>query len=162
MEGRPGSGQIGILGPVGLLGDGPVPLGGVKERCLLAALAVHCGEAVSAASLVDALWANDPPRTATKTLQNYVLRVRRALAQAKGATIVTLPDGYCLRTAPDATDAGLAESLIAQGRREMAGGDPAAAVRLLRQARPSRSWPPPPTWPDLTTSGSPRSGPGSG
>ena len=83
MEGRPGSGQIGILGPVELLGDGPVPLGGVKERCLLAALAVHCGEAVSAASLVDALWADDPPRTATKTLQNYVLRVRRALAQAE-------------------------------------------------------------------------------
>ena len=46
MEGRSRNGQIGILGPVELLGDGPVPLGGVKERCLLAALAVHCGEAV--------------------------------------------------------------------------------------------------------------------
>ena len=136
MEGRPGSGQIAILGPVELMGEEPVPLGGVKERCLLAALAVHCGEAVSAASLVDALWGDDPPRTATKTLQNYVLRVRRALAQAKGATIATLPDGYCLRAAPDAkdaTDSGLAESLIAEGRRGMADGDPVAA-RLLRQA----------------------------
>ena len=111
MEGRPGGGQIGILGPVELMGEELVPLGGVKERCLLAALAVHCGAAVSAASLVDALWGDDPPRPATKTLQNYVLRVRRALAQAKGATIATLPDGYCLRAAPDAkdaTDAGLA------------------------------------------------------
>ena len=97
VEGRPCTGQIGILGPVELIGDGPVPLGGIKERCLLAALAVHCGEAVSVASLVDALWGDDPPRTATKTLQNYVLRVRRALAQAEGATIATLPDGYCLR-----------------------------------------------------------------
>jgi DNA-binding SARP family transcriptional activator len=26
--------------------------------------------------LVDALWGDDPPRTAAKTLQNYVLRVR--------------------------------------------------------------------------------------
>ncbi len=76
----------------------------------------------------------DPPRTATKTLQNYVLRVRRTLAQAKVATIATQPDGYCLRAASDATDAGLAESLIAAGRREMAGGDPAAAARLLGQA----------------------------
>ena len=134
MEGRPRNGQIGILGPVELLGDGPVPLGGVKERCLLAALAVHCGEAVSAASLVDALWGDDPPRTATKTLQNYVLRVRRALARAEGATIATLPDGYCLRAALDATDAGLAESLIAEARRQTASGDPAAAARLLRQA----------------------------
>ena len=61
---------------------------------------------------MDALWADDPPRTAIKTLQNYVLRVRRALAQAEAATILTLPDGYCMRaslneladngTAPDA------------------------------------------------------------
>ena len=54
-----------------MAGEGPVPLGGVKERCLLAALAVHCGKAVSTSSLVDALWADDPPRTAGKTLQNY-------------------------------------------------------------------------------------------
>ena len=65
------------------MGKKPVSLGGVKERCLLAALAVHCGEAVSVASLLDALWGDDPPRTAPKTLQNYVLRVRRALAQAE-------------------------------------------------------------------------------
>jgi hypothetical protein len=35
-------------------------LGGAMERCLLAALAVHCGETVSAESLVDALWGDDP------------------------------------------------------------------------------------------------------
>jgi DNA-binding SARP family transcriptional activator len=131
---RPGSGRIGILGPVEVVGGGPVPLGGVKERCLLAALVVRCGEAVSAACLVDALWGDDPPRTATKTLQNYVLHVRRALARAGGPTIVTLPDGYRLRAAPGMVDSGLAESLIGEGRREMAGGDPAAAVRLLRKA----------------------------
>ena len=35
------------------MGEEPVSLGGVKERCLLAALALHCGEAVSVASLVE-------------------------------------------------------------------------------------------------------------
>ena len=134
MEVLPGSGRIGILGPVELVGEEPVPLGGVKERCLLAALAVHCGEAVSTGCLVDALWADDPPRTAAKTLQNYVLRVRRALARAGGPVIVTLPDGYCLRAAPGVVDAMLAESLIGEGRRKMAGGDPAGAARLLRRA----------------------------
>jgi DNA-binding SARP family transcriptional activator len=117
-----------------LVGERPVQLGGVKERCLLAALAVRCGEAVSAAYLVDALWGDHPPRTAAKTLQNYVLRVRRALTGAEGLSIVTLPAGYCLRAAPGMVDAGLAESLIAEGRQGMAGGDPAAAVRLLKQA----------------------------
>ena len=134
VEVASGSGRIGILGPVELAGEGPVRLGGVKERCLLAALAVHCGEAVSAGGLVDALWADDPPRTAAKTLQNYVLRVRRALAGWAGLAIVTQPAGYCLRASPGMVDAVLAESLIGEGRREMAGGDPAAAARLLRQA----------------------------
>ena len=92
MDGPAGRWQIGILGPVELRGSGP--LGGAMERCLLAALAVHRGEAVSAAALVDALWDDDPPRTAAKTLQNYVLRVRRALAGADGLSIVTQPSGY--------------------------------------------------------------------
>jgi len=106
VEGRPGSGRIGILGPVELTGKEPVPLGGVKERCLLAALAVHCGQAVSAASLVDALWGDDPPRTATKTLQNHVLHVRCALARAKVATIATLPDGVLPQGRPVARRCG--------------------------------------------------------
>ena len=129
MEGAAGQWRIGILGPVEL--RGPVHLGGAMERCLLAALAVRCGEAVSAESLVDALWADDPPRTATKTLQNYVLHVRRAMAGMTGLSIVTQPSGYCLRAAPETIDARLAESLITTGRRD---ADPAAAARRFRQA----------------------------
>lgn len=134
MNGQGGRWRIGILGPVELAGDGPVQLGGAMERCLLAVLAVHCGEAVSAASLVDALWGDDPPRTAGKTLQNYVLRLRRAMAGVAGPSIVTQPSGYCLRAPPGMVDAKLAESLIGEGRGELAGGDPAAAAWLLRRA----------------------------
>ena len=129
MEGSAGQWRIGILGPVEL--RGPVQLGGAMERCLLAALAVHCGEAVSVASLVDALWDDDPPRTAAKTLQNYVLRVRRAMAGMAALSILTQPSGYCLRAPPETVDAKLAESLITTGRRDP---DPAAAARRLRQA----------------------------
>ena len=129
MEGPTGQWRIGILGPVEL--RGPVHLGGPMERCLLAVLAVHCGEAVSAGSLVDALWGDDPPRTAAKTLQNYVLHVRRAMAGVAGLNIVTQPSGYCLRAPPETVDARLAESLITAGRRDQ---DPAAAARRLRQA----------------------------
>jgi DNA-binding SARP family transcriptional activator len=134
MNGQAGRWRIGILGPVELAGDGPVQLGGAMERCLLAVLAVHCGEAVSAGALVDALWDDDPPRTAGKTLQNYVLRLRRAMAGVAGLSIVTQPSGYCLRAPPGMVDARLAESLIVEGRRELLGGAPAAAVRLLRRA----------------------------
>jgi hypothetical protein len=51
-----------------------------------------------------------------------------------GLSIVTQPPGYCLRAPPGMVDARLAESLIAEGRRELLGGDPAAAARLLRGA----------------------------
>jgi SARP family transcriptional regulator, regulator of embCAB operon len=57
MNGPEGGWRVGILGPVEL--SGPVHLGGAMERCLLTALAVHRGEAVSAESLVDALWGDD-------------------------------------------------------------------------------------------------------
>ena len=124
---REGHGRVGILGPVELAGDGPVRLGGAKERCLLAALAVHCGEAVSDAYLVDALWADDPPRTAAKTLQNYVLRVRHALAEVEAVSIVTQPAGYCLRASPGMIDARLAESPIGEGAGERRRRSPAAA-----------------------------------
>jgi len=129
MDGPAGRWRIGILGPIELRGPGQ--LGGAMERCLLAALAVHRGEAVSAAALVDALWDDDPPRTAAKTLQNYVLHVRRALAGADGLSIVTRPSGYCLRAPPEAVDASLAESLIGAARRDP---DPAAAARRFRLA----------------------------
>jgi DNA-binding SARP family transcriptional activator len=134
VNGQAGRWRVGILGPVELAGDGPVQLGGAMERCLLAVLAVHCGEAVSVAALVDALWGDNPPRTAGKTLQNYVLRLRRAMAGVAGLAIVTQPSGYCLRAPPGMVDARLAESLIGEGRRELAEGDPAAAARLLGRA----------------------------
>ena len=129
-----GRGRIGILGPIQLVGDGPVQLGGSKERCLLAALVVRSGQAVSDGYLVDALWGDEPPRTAAKTLQNYVLRLRHALAEVEGVSIVTQPSGYCLRAAPGMLDAGVAESLIAEARREKVDGNPAIAEPLLRRA----------------------------
>src|SRR5262249_40267227 len=114
VNGQGGRWRIGILGPVELAGDGPVQLGGALERCLLAVLAVHCGEVVSAAALVDALWGDDPPRTAGKTLQNYVLRLRRAMAGVAAPGIVTQSSGYCLRAPLGMVDAKLAESLIGE------------------------------------------------
>ena len=49
---------------------------------MLALLALRAGEVVSRDALVDALWGDDPPATAVKTLQGHVARVRRALEAA--------------------------------------------------------------------------------
>lgn len=120
-----------LLGPVEVVGpDGLRRAVGPKERSLLAVLAVHGGEVVAEDRLVDALWADAPPRTASKTLQNYVLRLRRVLGE--GAAIRTRPPGYLL-DAPG-TDVALAESGIAAARRAAARGDHAAAVTAFDEA----------------------------
>ena len=126
---------LGILGPVEVIGPaGPVRLGAAKERCLLAVLALHPGEAVSQDQLTEALWGEHAPRSATNALQNYVLRLRRALQAAEGVQIVTDPAGYRLATSTEVVDARLAERLIAEGREAAAAGDSATAARLLREA----------------------------
>ena len=124
-----------ILGSLELLGPaGPVRLGAAKERCLLAVLALHPGEAVSQDRLAEALWGERTPRSAAHALQNYVLRLRRALRAAEGVQILTDPAGYRLQAPVDMVDARLAERLIAEGREAAAAGDPATAARLLREA----------------------------
>jgi len=111
-----------------------VRLGAAKERRLLAVLALQLGEAVSQDQLAEALWGEHAPRSATNTLQNYVLHLRRALQHADGMQIRTDPAGYRLEAPTDLVDARLAERLIAQGREAAAAGDLAAATRLLREA----------------------------
>jgi DNA-binding SARP family transcriptional activator len=124
-----------ILGSLELTGPaGPVRLGAAKERWLLAVLALHPGEAVSQDQLAEALWGEQPPRSAANALQNYVLRLRRALQAAEGVRIVTDPAGYRLQAPADVVDARLAERLVAEGRGAAAGGDPATAARLLGEA----------------------------
>jgi DNA-binding SARP family transcriptional activator len=124
-----------ILGSLELLGPaGPVRLGAAKERCLLTVLALHPGETVSQDRLAEALWGERTPRSAANALQNYVLRLRRALRAAEGVQILTDPAGYRLQAPVDMVDARLAERLIAEGREAAAAGDPATAARLLREA----------------------------
>jgi DNA-binding SARP family transcriptional activator len=122
-----------LLGPVEVDGpDGAVRLGGAKERRLLVALALQAGHVVAEDGLVAALWDDAPPRTATKTLQNYVLRVRRALGRDGAASIVTRPGGYLL--AGVSTDAARAEDLVDRARRCSAAGEHAAALAGFDEA----------------------------
>src|SRR5919199_5289512 len=118
-----------LLGPLEVRGaDGPVQLGGPKQRALLALLLVDAGRAVSTDRLIDALWGEHPPRTAATSLQNFVSQLRKLLGPD---VLVTKPPGYALTVQPDAIDAGRFERLLAEARSER---DPAARARLLAQA----------------------------
>jgi DNA-binding SARP family transcriptional activator/predicted ATPase len=72
----------------------------IKQRVLLATLALERGVPVSQDVLIDELWEH-PPRTARNVLQSYVSRLRTRLRDTP-ATIRGGPAGYHLE-APDGT-----------------------------------------------------------
>jgi predicted ATPase/DNA-binding SARP family transcriptional activator len=120
--------EFGILGPLEVRTDGRVvPLGGARPRAVLAMLALHANESVSAERLALALWGEDAPPSAVKTVQVYVARLRKALGDSE--VLVSTPAGYCLRVAPGELDAERFERDVAAGRDALAAGraDEAAA-----------------------------------
>jgi YVTN family beta-propeller protein len=129
-----------VLGPLEVeADDGPVVLGGPKERLLLALLLTRPNQVVPVETLVRGLWDEQPPATAAKTLQSHVKRLRRALepGRARGAAgevLVTREPGYLLRVAPGALDAAQFEELTAQARRALSEGQADDAASLLREA----------------------------
>ena len=69
-----------VLGPLRVVHNGTeVDVRGAKERTLLQHLVARAGQVVPATDLIDSLWPHDPPRSAAKSLQTYVLRLRNAL-----------------------------------------------------------------------------------
>ena len=67
-----------ILGPLEVaVGGRRMPIGGPKQRTLLAALLLHANRVVSVAQLVDAVWGEAPPGTAVAQVQGYVSALRR-------------------------------------------------------------------------------------
>ena len=68
-----------LLGPVEAQEDGqPIPLGGPRQRALLARLLVDANRAVSVERLAADLW-DAPPQDAHGALQNQVSRLRKVL-----------------------------------------------------------------------------------
>ena len=128
-----------ILGPLEALdGQQRVALGGSKRRAVLALLLVHANETLSTDRMIDELWGDNPPAVAAKTLQVHISRLRKALgggSAAGGADLVVTRDrGYVLELDPEQLDARRFERLVAEGRTELDGGSPVAALSTLDQA----------------------------
>ena len=122
-----------ILGPLEVLADGgPVALAGAKPRAVLAVLALHANQPVSAERLALALWGEETPVGAVKTVQVHVSRLRKALGDP--AVLETTPAGYRLRVSDDELDVERFERHVAEGRRELAAGRAEPAADRLRKA----------------------------
>jgi YVTN family beta-propeller protein len=121
-----------ILGSVEARDNGrAVTLGGPKQRAVLAILLLRANEAVSRDRLIDAIWGEQPPATAAHTLDNYVLRLRKALG---GERLARRPPGYMLHVEPGELDLDRFEGLLQEGRERRAAGDALGAREALGAA----------------------------
>jgi DNA-binding SARP family transcriptional activator len=107
--------------------DVAIPLGGRKQRALLALLILDAGRVVSTDRLIDALWGERPPRTAATSLQNLVSQLRKLLG---ADVLVTKPAGYQLDVAPEQLDLERFRLLVDEARQAPA----AARADRLREA----------------------------
>jgi predicted ATPase/DNA-binding SARP family transcriptional activator len=111
---------FGILGPLEVSVDGAArPLGGARQRAVLARLLVDVGRVVTADRLVEDVWDGRPPITAAKTLQKYVSELRKVLP---AQPLRTAGRGYVLDVEPELVDARRFERLVRQREFEAALG----------------------------------------
>ncbi len=128
--------RFGVLGPLeAWRGERSLPLGGERQRALLALFLVHANEVLSIERLVDAMAGGDRSSSAVNAVRVGVSRLRRAIEDdATAETLQTRPSGYVLLADADRLDCAQFEHLLAQGRRLGGTGDKSTAAGRLRKA----------------------------
>jgi WD40 repeat protein/DNA-binding SARP family transcriptional activator len=120
-----------LLGPLEVRRDGVIlPLGGPKQRAVLAHLLLRANAVVSADRLITGVWGENPPRTARNTLQTYVRHLRKTLGPAR---LQHRAHGYQIAADPGEVDVHRFTALVDRAR-GLCGLDPAAASDTLREA----------------------------
>lgn len=136
--------DVEVLGPLRVRADGrDVAPSAAKPRAMLALLACDAGRTVLTEAIIEELWGDDVPRSATTTLQTYVMQVRNHIgaalaeaghpADAARSVLVTRGRGYELAV-PGGTDLTRFEQHADTGRRAAEAGDRAGALRSLQGA----------------------------
>jgi DNA-binding SARP family transcriptional activator len=117
-----------LLGPLEVQeGDNTLQLGGPKQRTVLALLLLRAGEVVSVDALTDALWGDEPPRTSSTAIHNFVADLRKQLGAER---LVTRAPGYLLHVGDDELDVQRVRRLATAAK----GAPLQERVDLLRRA----------------------------
>ena len=126
-----GSMQFRVLGPLEVdLGGGTIPLGGPKQRAVLAHLVLRANQLVPAETLIDQVWPEEPPEKARNVIQTYVSRLRKALGHDR---IESHGRGYRLKLDPSELDAARFDSLMRDAKKALP-MDPHVAIATLEDA----------------------------
>ena len=131
--------EIGVLGALEVrAATRSLPLGGTKQRAVLAMLVLAPNKVVSVDYLADGLWGDAVPNSAGNVIQTYISRIRRVLTAGdpentgSGAVRRCRP-GYLLDIDPEHIDLYRFERLARDGTQQLP-TDPEAASTTLRQA----------------------------
>jgi len=127
-----------ILGPVELCdGERRMGLSGPRQVTLLALLLMHANRAVSSDRLIEALWDQQRPAGALKSLHVAISRLRKTLEIAGvggESALTTVTGGYLLAVKYGELDAEVFETRIQDGRRAFEAGDARQAKDVLGEA----------------------------
>src|SRR5580692_7849334 len=89
-----------VLGPVEVLAAGArTPSQPPQQRLVLGMLALRAGQPVPVAELIDAVWEDQPPRSARGSLQALVTGVRQVLGPVPGSRLDRCGEAYRLQVA---------------------------------------------------------------
>jgi DNA-binding SARP family transcriptional activator len=124
-----------LLGPLEvMLGDRVIDLGGVRQRIVLAILALNANKVTSIHTLIDAVWDSSPPETSRNQIQICISALRKLFDGTPELTIHTRPPGYMLSVAEGWLDSAQFDRLTADAARDVAAGRTSEAAVALRAA----------------------------
>jgi len=130
--------QVRILGPLVVERAGEAETGLSRaSAALLGLLAVSANRTVSRHVIVDALWGEEPPRSAIGIVHTYVSRLRSVLTMSAGlddGPVVRERLGYRLNLEHDQLDVLQFRRLVESARQARADGDAAQACRAYELA----------------------------
>jgi DNA-binding SARP family transcriptional activator len=122
-----------VLGPLEVVGDdGPIRLGGARQRATLAILLLNANRVVSIDRIADDLYAGAPPVTAVTQVQRQISELRKLLGS--DAAIDTRSPGYVITVDPEHIDLTRFERWMDDGLDALAAGDPSAASDCFARA----------------------------
>ncbi|GAB1690851.1 BTAD domain-containing putative transcriptional regulator [Krasilnikovia sp. M28-CT-15] len=132
--------RVEILGPVRVWCEGTeLDTGPPRQRAVLGLLAAACGQPLSRAELVDALWGDAPPQSAVNIIQTYIKHLRRALEpdrrpRSPSLILPGVGNGYALRMPAGGVDLQQFRDLVNAAANEQRAGHPSRAALLFGEA----------------------------
>jgi DNA-binding SARP family transcriptional activator len=128
-----------VLGPIEVTKDGrELPLGGRKQRVVLAILLLNANRVVPVDRLIAGVWGNDAPGHPLNTLQVYVSNLRRVLGpdrvEGEQRLLITQDPGYRIQVESHQLDMLQFLTAVGEGRRLLDESRYGEATNTLREA----------------------------